>query len=376
MPPRTTIWNLDKHTLGKHLVLRYYMDAWLPIMRMSNGRVLFIDAFAGPGEYSKGEEGSPVIAFRSLIDHSAKNFMTGEISYFFIEKESARYEYLKKVLNDLEPELPENCNYRVFNSTFDETLTRVLDSIDEQKRKLAPSFVMIDPFGVSGTPMRIIGRILSNPKSEVYVSFMYREINRFSDHPNFEPHLDELFGCPDWRRGVEIADTEERKRFFYDLYRSQLKAAGAKYVLQFELYENRELVYAIFFGTQSLDGCNKMKQAIWKVAPFGDFKFRGSQAEQMTLGDGLVDYGGLEADLQEAFGDSGWVTIEEIVNFVKSDGTGFHTGHLKNRTLVPMEERGSIEVNLETRKKKGTYPDGVMLRFVSSPAKYGQGSLF
>lgn len=155
------------------------MDAWLPIMGMTNGRVLFIDAFAGPGEYSKGEEGSPAIALRALMEHSAKNLMTGEIRYYFIEKEPARYEHLKKVLKKHEPELPAKCRYRLFNSTFDETLTRVLDSIDEQNRRLAPSFVMIDPFGVSETPMKTIRRILSNPKSEVYVSFMYREINRF-----------------------------------------------------------------------------------------------------------------------------------------------------------------------------------------------------
>ena len=75
--------------------------------------------------------------------------------------------------------LPTNCNYAVINSTFDETLTEALDSIDEQKASLAPAFVMIDPFGVSDTPMRVVGRILENSRSEVYVSFMYRDINRF-----------------------------------------------------------------------------------------------------------------------------------------------------------------------------------------------------
>ena len=63
MPPRSTLWALENHTRGKHLVLKNYLDAWLPIMRKHNGRVLFIDAFAGPGEYAEGEPGSPVIAY-------------------------------------------------------------------------------------------------------------------------------------------------------------------------------------------------------------------------------------------------------------------------------------------------------------------------
>ena len=71
MPPRTTKWPLKPHTLGKHMVLENYMQAWLPIMTRWNGRVLFIDAFAGPGEYERGERGSPVIALDALINHNA-----------------------------------------------------------------------------------------------------------------------------------------------------------------------------------------------------------------------------------------------------------------------------------------------------------------
>ena len=116
MPPGSTLWALENHTLDKHLVLKNYMDAWLPVMLRYNGRVLFIDAFAGPGEYTGGESGSPVIALRALIGHNAR--MNGEINYIFIEKDPSRYEHLKTVLENLENEIPDNCNYQVINSTF------------------------------------------------------------------------------------------------------------------------------------------------------------------------------------------------------------------------------------------------------------------
>ena len=363
MPPRTTTWPLESHTRGKHLVLENYMGAWLPIMTRWNGRVLFIDAFAGPGKYSGGEPGSPVIALRALIDHRAKNQIRSEINYLFIEKETDRCEHLKQVLGGLNGQLPLNCNYEVINSTFDETLTDVLDSIEEQRTNLAPAFVMIDPFGVSGTPMSVIGRILENPKSEVYASFMYRETNRFKEHPNFAKHLDELFGCSGWRQGIDMPDGKERKDFFYELYRNQLRANGAQYVLCFELYEGEQLVYAIFFGTKSLEGCDKMKQAIWKVAPFGDFRFRGGQIGQLTFGEDLVDFSLLKKALRGQFQAKGWQTIEAIEDFVKSDATDFHSGHLKVKTLKPMESDGEIEVKAGTRKRSGTYPNGTMLRF-------------
>ena len=59
LPPRSTVWDLDDHTRGKHLVLRSYMDAWLPIVLNTYERALFVDGFAGPGEYRRGEPGSP-----------------------------------------------------------------------------------------------------------------------------------------------------------------------------------------------------------------------------------------------------------------------------------------------------------------------------
>jgi hypothetical protein len=34
-----------------------------------NGRIIFLDGFAGPGRYAGGEEGSPLIALRALFLH-------------------------------------------------------------------------------------------------------------------------------------------------------------------------------------------------------------------------------------------------------------------------------------------------------------------
>ena len=223
---------------------------------------------------------------------------------------------------------------------------------------------MIDPFGVSGTPMKTIGRILSNPKSEVYVSFMFNHINRFKDHPVFEPHLDELFGCSEWQHGIEINNPVERKDFLFDLYKRQLKTVGAEQVLHFELYEGERLVYAIFFGTQNLEGCDKMKQAIWKVAPFGDYRFHGGQNKQLTFGTEILDFSPLEKALHDEFGAKKWTRIEDVIRFVKSDATEYHSGHLKQKTLSPMEKRGEVEVKSGSRKKLGTYPDGTELRFL------------
>ena len=89
--PHDTIWRLDPHTLGKHKVLREYLNQWFPIMGMTNRKILFIDGFAGPGEYLDGEPGSPIIAIDSFLEHKSRNLITAEVGFVFIEENRARY---------------------------------------------------------------------------------------------------------------------------------------------------------------------------------------------------------------------------------------------------------------------------------------------
>ena len=62
------IWPAAPHTLAKHTVYRQYLSKWMPIMVHSwKGNVTYAEGFAGPGIYTGGEPGSPVIALQTLI---------------------------------------------------------------------------------------------------------------------------------------------------------------------------------------------------------------------------------------------------------------------------------------------------------------------
>jgi three-Cys-motif partner protein len=151
MATRKTLWPLEPHTRGKHLVLRNYLNAWFPVMGTWNGRILFIDGFAGPGEYEGGEAGSPIIALDSFVDHMARNKITAEVVFEFVEANAERAEHLEQLIRRRYPTLPPNCSIDVATGKFDQTMTGLLDELDRQHARLAPAFVMIDPFGVSDT---------------------------------------------------------------------------------------------------------------------------------------------------------------------------------------------------------------------------------
>lgn len=363
MAPRDVVWPLEPHTRGKHEVLRRYLDAWFPILGSWAGRILLIDGFAGPGEYATGEPGSPIIALRSFLNRSARDVVKAEVIFLFIEENAARAEHLEQLVEEFRPRLPPGCEVHVKSERFDASMNAALDALEGSRAQLAPSFVMIDPFGVADTPMSVIRRILANTRCEMYISFMYEAINRWATTREFPSHLDALFGTLEWREGLGIEDPVRRKEYFYDLYDRQLREAGAQQVVRFELYEGNRLVYAIFFATRSIKGSDRMKQAIWKVAPFGDFSFRGTHSDQLILGVDQPDLRLLRVALRERFGGLGWVAVEEVLDFVASDQTDFHTGQLKTDTLKPMEQSSELEVDPESRKKRRTYPPGTRLRF-------------
>ena len=226
----TTLWQLDEQTLGKHIVLRSYLDGWFPILGSWHGRLLFIDGFTGPGEYASGEAGSPLVALDCVRRHKTEGRLSGvEVVCVFIESDGKRARYLEGVVHS-QPPIPK-ARAHVLTGTFDNHMTRILDQIEEQNKAMAPAFVMVDPFGIKGSPMALIKRVLQNPRSECLISFMYEPIRRFHSLPEFEPHLNELFGTTRWQDCLQIQDEPSRKRFLHGLFQRQLKRHGAAYVV-------------------------------------------------------------------------------------------------------------------------------------------------
>src|ERR1700732_5101107 len=98
--PRTTIWELQPHTRAKHAILRRYLRARVPILPQGGFlNILYIDGFAGPGRYAGGEDGSPIIAIRSALDHAAR--IRGNVFFLFVEEKRDRADVLQQCLDEL-----------------------------------------------------------------------------------------------------------------------------------------------------------------------------------------------------------------------------------------------------------------------------------
>lgn len=357
----TVKWDIEPHTQAKHEVLRRYLGAWFPILSQNNKRIIYLDGFAGPGEYSGGEDGSPIIALNEAINHKAN--LTSEIIFVFIEKDKKRCENLKQVLSKIE--LPSNIKCDTINGLFDETLTENLTSLEEQGKNLAPTFVFIDPFGISQTPFSIIERIMKNKRCEILVTFMYNSIDRcVTDHPDV---CSSLFGGEEWKEIAKITDTSKRLQAYHDYYRKQLEeVAKIKYVRSFKMRNkfNNE-IYCLFFGTNHLLGLERMKDAMWKVDNSGRYEFSDStDPNQTTLFKIDADYGLLEKLILERYLGK-QVTIDELEHFVLVETPFKKTGHLKRPILAKMEKENPSRIKVTNRNRAGSYPEGCVIEFLT-----------
>ena len=368
--PKTTLWELKAHTRVKHELLRRYLQGWTPILTQGGfPEVMYVDGFAGPGRYSNGEDGSPIIALRAALDQRPR--ITATIRFVFIEKREDRARVLREIVGDIP--VPANFHVEVAaGESFETAFGRILKSYATKGRSPPPIFAFIDPFGWTGASFAIVREILAHRSCEIFVTFMYEEITRFLGHPDQPRNFDAFFGTPDWREGIDLPDPHRRNRFLHDLYLRQLReAAKAKYVRSFEMRNERDGVdYYLFHATNSVRGLQKMKEAMWKIDEAGEFRFSdATDPDQLVLFQKEPDFDALARQVLARFGGRE-ASVQEIEEFVLAE-TAFRETHYKVQVLKPLELADPPKVEVvdpPPGRRRGTYPrPSLRLRFRSGP---------
>ncbi|RDI73174.1 hypothetical protein Gocc_3102 [Gaiella occulta] len=353
---------MEPHTAAKHRILQNYLYAWLPIMSKYNGRLVYVDGFAGPGVYEDGEPGSPIIALNAYLDHAYRERIDAELVYVFIEEERARVKRLKKEIAALGA-LPKNVVVEVIEGSFQDRFAEVLDDVETRGAALAPTFAFIDPFGYSDAPMDLSGRFLQFDRCEVLVYVPLRHVNRFVGRAGQENAMNTLFGTDEWEKAREL-NGDARLRFLHDLFAKQLEnECGLTYVRSFEIVSsaNPASGYTLFFGTKHQLGLRRMKESMWDIDRVEGQRYKDTTSSGMQpLFEDEVDTTPLRDALIAHFGKKKF-TIEDALEFTLVD-TPYLPSHVKKRTLKPLELDGKLQV-LTERRGKGTYPDGAKMRF-------------
>lgn len=352
---------MDDHTRAKHAILRKYLDAWIPIMTSYGRSVLVIDGFAGPGEYIGGEIGSPLIMIDALLEHAYQQVQQRPVRFLFVEADLKRYEHLKQLVDAYKEKhlFPPGMKYEFYNGRFDAAMTDLLGRLANRTLQTDGMFIFIDPFGYSHTPMRLIQQLMRHDKSEVLITLMSEEINRFvtADYSTKDQQYDELFGTREWRQIAEgTPDATERMHRQQNLYRHQLiNTAGAKYVRSFRMRNKHNATdYFLFFGTKSLKGLSAMKRAMWKVDPTGAYDFSDFTNPYQPLLLTEINYADLQRMLIDKFKGK-TASIEEIEEYVIAE-TPYVS--YKKEALAPLEATSPPQIRVistDPKRRPGTF---------------------
>jgi three-Cys-motif partner protein len=288
----TSLWEARPHTRAKIEIVRRYLFLWFSIRgaNPANKRLVYIDGFAGPGQYSNTEQSSPIAALQAAKAAIAKQpkLNAVEFSFLFVEKRKDFVANLRSVVSA--GAWPANIKWETEIGSFEEKVGGVLEKLRQEGKRLAPTFAFIDPFGATGLPFRVVAEILSYPGCEVLLNLDSDGISRLISAQEFEKNqknLDALFGDQTWQQLDPSMPMARLAAAVLSLYKQKLRSLrSVRYVFPFAMNTRQgQINYHLVFASQHPLGLEKMKEAMKAVDKTGSYSFSDDSVGQGSLFD-------------------------------------------------------------------------------------------
>lgn len=287
------------HTHAKHEILGRYISVWMPILLIGGfrGRIVYIDGFAGSGQYKDSDElGSPQIALNSILKNKVFDKIKSNIYLLFIEQNKKRAKHLGKIL-DTNYKLPKNIVYNVVNEDFNKELNHILDELGKENKRLAPTFCFVDPYGWSDLDYGTLARFMKETKAELFITFMVGFLSRFTS----EERLTSIRKLFSEEQLTEINRSTDKHLTISTIFLNNLKAKIREldpdkmiFDLSFRtIDQHNNTMYYLLYLTSHPKGLEVMKDAMFAVGKgdkylFSDYDFNPNQRSIMDYTDETI----------------------------------------------------------------------------------------
>ena len=274
--PRPKYWaeytNLQQ---VKHDLVRHYLYGWFAKLGFWAGKIVYLDTHAGRGRHTGGEEGSPLVALRALLEHKSRDqiLARSEAIFLLVERDEENADRLRRELGEI-GDLPANISVDVHAGECFGLLSQLVDSLRSQDKRLAPAFVFVDPYGFK-VPGRVLRDLLTFPRVELFLNLIWRELDMAIAQACGNPSgglagtLDQIFDGNVWLDGISSEDPDERAFQAANLIRNMVEARWATSIRM--LGRNNVTRYLLLHLTNHDAGRDLMKDCMWKVCPDGGF---------------------------------------------------------------------------------------------------------
>jgi three-Cys-motif partner protein len=367
------IWEREDHTRAKHELLRAFFTKWVSIHSewftgRGGGLVRVYDGFAGPGVYTGGEHGSPLILIEALLTNPRLHERWTNVAYDFqfVEKHQSRAQMLERQLTELQARLArgpgwsELVSWTVTCGSYED---HVPGPVAAARTAL---FLFLDPFGYSQSPMTLTRERIQQPKSDTLIFLPLSFVNRFRGRDGQGHAMDRFFGTDGWR---DVPDGLARPAALRALFEDQLRTGGLRWVKGFQLRPEGGNEYWIVGGSDHLQGFASIKEGFWAADPVNGLGYVARPApipgQQTLLFDAPVEPGPdtepLLALLRTTFGGAVF-TVEQAQDLTRR--SGFLEAHLKRLTLAKAEAASTLLVSRPAGARQFKEGKGITMRFV------------
>ena len=191
-PPR-----IEAHSKAKLDVLRQYLHAYFNRLNVNPHREEFkldlVDGFAGGGTFldaGNTVSGTPLIMLEESkraserLNQARSRPLRFDCKYYFVDKESAHVEHLRKVLDERGYQV-DGETIVVRNERFEEAIDDIIDEIRRRQPRAGRSIFLLDQTGFSQVALELIARIFRElPAAEVILTFAADAlVNHLAERP-------------------------------------------------------------------------------------------------------------------------------------------------------------------------------------------------
>jgi three-Cys-motif partner protein len=350
----------------KARIVSNYFDAWARIIAprtmLSDGRIAYIDLFAGPGRYEDGSASTPLMVLSKAI---ANPTLRDAVVSIFNDSDENHTRTLEQEIGSLNGIATLKHRPAVNTGNIDSTAAEYFESF-----RLIPTFCFIDPFGYKGLSSALVRSVIKDWGSDCVFFFNYSRINAGVSNPAVFAHMEALFGEENFKELRERIATKvgPREQLILEHLTSAMHDAGGKFVLpfQFKNANGTRTTHHLVFVTKHQLGYEIMKGIMAQESSQtvqGVPSFEYSPASEGTSDFFSRPLDDLEDDLVIAFAGMSVAMID--IYHQHNVGKRYIKNNYK-AALINLEQSRRISTDRPNRRK-GTFADAVVAKFPSVP---------
>jgi three-Cys-motif partner protein len=349
----------------KARIIQKYFYAWAkvigPTAKAREGKIAYIDLFAGPGRYKDGAASTPLL----VLEHAINDPILCDMLVTLFNDADADHSSTLQTEIDKLPNIKKlkfapqvNCNEvgKDAEKFFNET-------------RLIPSFTFFDPFGYKGLSLRIVNGVIKDWGCDCVFFFNYGRINAGISNPKVEDHMEALFGED---RALRLRDAltgkspDDREVLILEELSQAIKEMGGTYVLPFRFKRGKRTSHSIIFVSKHFRGYEIMKDIMARESSTEDqgvasFAYSPADASMPLLFSLAQPFDALKERLPNDFAGE-TLTMRQIYEDHSVD-TPYLPRNYK-QALRELEIAGKITADPPLLKRKGTsFADHVKVTF-------------